>query len=65
MILKHLPEDQYNEVHGVFKVWRKGNLIAHQFGMFPDKMDGNLPEALAFAKIDGRRNAQCAGFDWT
>ena len=48
--LKNLPEEKYSEVHGVFKVWRKGNLIAHQFGMFPKMMDGNLPDALALAK---------------
>ena len=48
--LKNLPEEKYSEVHGIFKVWRKGNLIAHQFGMFPKMMDGNLPDALAFAK---------------
>jgi len=48
--LKTLPEEKYNEVHGVFKVWRMGNVIAHQFGMFPKMMDGNLPDALALAK---------------
>ncbi len=48
--LKNLPEEKYSEVHGVFKVWRKGNLIAHQFGMVPKMMDGNLPDALALAK---------------
>jgi hypothetical protein len=48
--LKTLTEDQYKDVYGVFKVWRQGNLIAHQFGMFPNKMDGNLPIALEFAK---------------
>ena len=48
--LKTCPEEKYNEVHGIFKVWRKGNLIAHQFGMVPKKMDGNLPDALTFAK---------------
>ncbi len=45
-----LPVDAYPEVHGVFKVWRKHQPVAHQFGLFPDKADGNLPEALAFAK---------------
>ena len=50
LTLKTLTEGKYNEVHGVFKVWRKGNLIAHQFGTYPKMMDGNLPDALAFAK---------------
>ena len=49
-VLKTWPEEKHSEVHGIFKVWRKGNLIAHQFGMYPKKMDGNLPDALAFAK---------------
>ena len=49
-VLKTWPEEKYSEVHGIFKVWRKGNLIAHQFGMAPKMMDGNLPDALAFAK---------------
>ena len=48
--LKTLPESTYNEVHGIFKVWRKENPIAHQFGMDPHKLDGNLPDALALAK---------------
>ena len=50
VVLKTWPEEKYNEVHGIFKVWRKGDLIAHQFGMFPKMMDGNLPDALALAK---------------
>ena len=44
-----LPEDHYPNVQGVFKVWRKGNLIAHQIGLFPDHIHGNLPKALALA----------------
>jgi hypothetical protein len=47
---ERLPADQYNEVHGVFKVWQEGNPIAHQFGLFPDKVTGNLPKALECAK---------------
>ena len=47
---KRLPEDRYHEVQGVFKVWRKGNLIAHQVGLFPDRIHGNLPKALTLAK---------------
>jgi len=47
---KRLPEDRYPEVQGVFKVWRKGNLIAHQVGLFPNHIHGNLPKALALAK---------------
>ncbi|MBI5965948.1 MAG: hypothetical protein HY863_20915, partial [Chloroflexi bacterium] len=48
--LKNLPDEKYSEVYGIFKVWRKSNLIAHQFGMAPKMMDGNLPDALALAK---------------
>jgi hypothetical protein len=48
--LKVWPEEKYDEVHGVFKAWRKGSLIAHQFGTFPHKMDGNLLDALECAK---------------
>lgn len=48
--LKTLPVEKYNEVHGLFKVWRKGNPIAHEFGMEPHNLDGNLPGALALAR---------------
>ena len=58
-----LARRQYNEVQGVFKVWRKGNLIAHQFGLFPDNMDGNLPEALALAKSMADETPRCASPD--
>ena len=47
---KRLPEDCYADVQGVFKVWRKGNIIAHQVGLFPDRIHGNLPKALTLAK---------------
>lgn len=47
---KRLPEDRYPDVQGVFKVWRKGNLIAHQVGLYSDAIHGNLPKALALAK---------------
>jgi len=47
---KRLPEDRYGEVQGVFKVWRKGNPIAFQVGLFPDQVQGNLPKALILAK---------------
>jgi hypothetical protein len=47
---KRLPEERYPDVQGVFKVWRKGNLIAHQLGLFPDSIQGNLPKALTLAK---------------
>jgi hypothetical protein len=47
---KRLPEDRYGEVQGVFKVWRKGNPIAFQVGLFPDHIHGNLPKALTLAK---------------
>ena len=54
---KHLPEDQYAEVQGVFKVWRKGTPIAHQVGLFPKHIHGNLPKALTLAKSLADRNA--------
>ena len=47
---KRLPEDHYPNVQGVFKVWRKGNLIAHQIGLFPNHIHGNLPKAITLAK---------------
>lgn len=54
--LKNWPEEKYDEVHGVFVVWQKGNLVAHQFGSFPHKLDGNLPETLEFAKRMAKEN---------
>lgn len=48
--LTALPEERLSEVHGIFKVWCAGNLIAHQFGLYPNQMDGNLPEALSLAR---------------
>ena len=47
---KRLPEDRYEEVQGVFKVWRRRNLIAHQVRLLPDRIHGNLPKALTLAK---------------
>jgi hypothetical protein len=47
---KHLPEDCYGKVQGVFKVWREGGAPSNQFGSFPDELFGNLPQALACAK---------------
>ena len=46
----HLTEDQYDEVQGVFQVWRSGDLIAHQMGLHPNYVLGNLPKALALAR---------------
>lgn len=48
--LTALPEERLSEVHGIFKVWLAGNLIAHQFGLYPNQMEGNLPEALSLAR---------------
>lgn len=45
-----LSPEKYGEIHGVFKVWREHNPIAHQFGLFPDRVDGNFPAALDFAR---------------
>jgi len=47
---KRLPEDRYEEVQGVFKVWRQGNPIAFQVGLFQDHIQGNLPKAITLAK---------------
>lgn len=47
---ENLPVETYPEVQGVFQVWREGKPVARQFGLFPDKVNGNLPEALAFAQ---------------
>lgn len=47
---KRLPEDRYGEVQGVFKVWRKGNPVAFQVGLFPDHIQGNLHKAISLAK---------------
>jgi hypothetical protein len=51
-----LPVDQHRNVHGVFRVWRRGDLNARQFGVVPNKVNGNLPEALAFAKELAKKN---------
>ena len=45
-----LSPEQYNEVHGVFCVWRKFDPFNHQFGFYPNEEVGNLPEALGFAR---------------
>ena len=45
-----LSVEQHDEVRGVFKVWRQGNIIAHQIGLFPDETIGNLTKAIALAK---------------
>ena len=47
---KHLPEEHYPDVQGVFKVWRKGTPIAFQVGLFPKHILGNLPKAITLAK---------------
>jgi hypothetical protein len=52
--LKTWPAEKYNEVHGIFKVWRKGAPMSHQFGIYPNQMDGNLPGALELAKSMAR-----------
>ena len=47
--------DNHNQVVGVFEVWRLHDPISTQFGLFPDQVDGNLPEALEFAKSMARQ----------
>lgn len=53
---RSLPIDQHPNVHGVFKVWLQSDPSAHQFGTYPQKADGNLPAALAFAKELAKKN---------
>ena len=53
---RSLPLDQYSNVHGVFKVWHQADPSVRQFGTFPQKVNGNLPEALAFAKELAKKN---------
>jgi hypothetical protein len=45
-----LPPDRHAEVLGVFSVWPQGAPLAHQFGVHPNHVEGNLPPALAFAR---------------
>ncbi|HPO85005.1 MAG: hypothetical protein DPW21_00520 [Anaerolineae bacterium] len=47
---KTLTPETYSHVAGVFEVWRKYDAVSVQFGLFPNQMDGNLVEALEFAK---------------
>jgi len=47
---KRLPEDRYVQVQGVFNVRRTGDPITHQVGLFPNRIQGNLPKAIALAK---------------
>ena len=50
LAFNRLAVDKYDQVHGVFKVWAQGSLIATQFGLHPHRADGNFPKALEFAK---------------
>lgn len=52
-----LPEAIYAQIHGVFKVWREHDSVAHQFGFFPNKVDGNFIPALEFARALAREQA--------
>lgn len=49
-----LPAEKCGEIHGVFKVWREHDPIAHQFGMFPNQVEGNFIPALDFARALAR-----------
>jgi hypothetical protein len=55
-----LDADKYGGIHGVFKVWREGQLIAHQFGLFPNQAGGNFIPALDFAKAQAREHPEHA-----
>ena len=50
-----LTPETYDQVAGVFEVWRKFDAVSVQFGLFPNQMDGNLPDALEFAKHLARK----------
>lgn len=50
-----LVPETYNQVLGVFEVWRKFDAVSVQFGLFPNQVKGNLPEALEFAKQLARK----------
>lgn len=45
-----LTPESYKQVVGVFEVWRLHDPISTQFGLFPDQVDDNLPEAMEYAK---------------
>jgi hypothetical protein len=51
-----LPAEKYEQVHGVFMVWRGNHPYAHTFGILPKNVDGNLPNALEFAKTLAQDN---------
>ena len=46
-----LPEEQHAKAYGIFKVWREQEVIAHQFGLYPNQVIGNLPAALSHARL--------------
>jgi len=50
-----LTPETLKQVVGVFEVWRLHDPISTQFGLFPDQVDGNLPEALEYAKRMARQ----------
>ncbi len=52
-----LEADKYGEVHGVFKVWREHDPIAHQFGLVPNRVEGNVQPALDFARALARERS--------
>ena len=45
-----LTPEGWKQVVGTFEVWRLHDPISTQFGLFPDQMDGNLPEAMEYAR---------------
>lgn len=51
----HLTPEAHKQVVGTFEVWRLHDPISTQFGLFPDQMDGNLPEAMEYAKQMARQ----------
>lgn len=53
--IHQLRPETHDQVVGVFEVWRLHDPISTQFGLFPDQVDGNLPEALEYAKQMARQ----------
>lgn len=54
LCLERLSFEKYGEVHGVFKVWQEHSPFAHQFGLFPEKVNGNFTAAMDFARLNAR-----------
>ncbi len=58
LCLERLSFEKFGEVHGVFKVWQEHSPFAHQFGLFPEKVNGNFTLAMDFAKLNARAHPE-------